>query len=125
MENINVPIMGFKRYSLNLVTHEITNGRNKIMSQRYDGRGTLITNLVNNNGKQKTVNVYDLVENTIASLEITEGSTLILAEVLLTYYSIINSEIREIGLMDVSAMVHEHVPGLSKLEIGRILSKIH
>ena len=95
------------------------------MSQRYDGRGTLITNLVNNNGKQKTVNVYDLVENTIASLQIVEGTALILSDVLMAYYRIITPEMKEAGLMDVAFLVNEQVPELSKLEIGRILQKIH
>ena len=125
MKNSNVPIVGFKRYKLNLVSQEIINGKGKIMKQRYDGRGTLITNLVDNDGKQRTVNVRDLVENTVSSLEITEGSALILSEVLLAYYEIMTSEMREVGLMDVAKKVRESVPQLELLEIGRILSRIH
>ena len=125
MKNSNVPIVGYKRYKLNLVSQEITNGKGKIMKQRYDGRGTLITNLVDNDGKQRTVNVRDLVENTVSSLEITEGSALILSEVLLAYYELMTSEMREVGLMDVAKKVRESVPQLELLEIGRILSRIH
>ena len=125
MKNSNVPIVGYKRYKLNLVSQEITNGKGKIMKQRYDGRGTLITNLVDNDGKQHTVNVRDLVENTVSSLEITEGSALILSDVLMAYYEIMTSEMREVGLMDVAKKVRESVPQLELLEIGRILSRIH
>ena len=125
MKDSNVPIVGFNRYKLNLISQEITNGRGKIMKQRYDGRGTLITNLVDNDGKQRTVIVRNLVENTVSSLEITEGSALILSDVLMAYYEVMTPEMREVGLMDVSRKVRESVPHLEILEIGRILSRIH
>ena len=95
------------------------------MKQRYDGRGTLITNLVDNDGKQRTVIVRNLVENTVSSLEITEGSALILSDVLMAYYEVMTPEMREVGLMDVARKVRESVPQLELLEIGRILSRIH
>jgi hypothetical protein len=124
-EIYNVPIDGFKKYSINTITHEITNGRGKIIKQRLDNRGTLITNLVDDSGKQRTVRITQLVEKVYSSLENKESSDAILREVLVTYYKLFDDDFKYNTLQDMSKEVAKHVHGIDIVEIGKIINKIY
>jgi hypothetical protein len=124
LKEFNVPISGFKKYNLNLLNQEITNGRGKVMKVRRDKRGTLITNLVADNGKQTTVVVKKIVKKTLQSLGKWEGSDVILSEVLVAYYNRIEYGIRNMKLIEASMNIKNELKNIPLSDIGRIIMKL-
>ena len=124
MSKFNVPIPQFGRYKLDLITQVITNKWGNVVSARTDKRGTVITNLLDDDGKQRTVNYSDMVCNTFNSIDIEPVTDSILSTVLRAYYDLITPETKDMALIEVSKLVQTQVPVVDILEIGRILAKL-
>ena len=125
MNKFNVPIPGFGKYKMNLITQEITNKWDNEVKVRYDRRGQLITNILDDQGKQRTVVFSDLVGNTFNSLTFETRSDAILPRVLVAYHHIFDDTTKSLSLQEVSRTVSGMCEGISVVEVGHILLKIH
>ena len=124
MDKNDCPIPGCDRYSVNIVTHEIRNGKGKIMSPYLDSRGRLTVQLTCEKGKRTTMIVKDLVKKMGVSVGIEPSSASIEERVLLSFYNNISTETQGITLMSWAKIIERELPSVTRLEIGRILQKI-
>jgi len=118
-----VPIIGFERYRINIVTHKIVNSRGKEVKARLDSRGTLIVNLNDKTGKQRTVVMSKLVEKMHRSLLNKEEKEDTLTRVLMVYYNLYNDSFSSYTLQHKSKEVKKQIPDVDISEIGIILNR--
>ena len=128
MKNSRANIPGYGRYKLDLISQEIVSKDGNLIQTRLSAnskKGQLVVSLTDDNDKRQTVNYLKLVKKTVESLEFTEVSVTILSKVLVAYYNRLTPEFKSLTVQEVSKDIQMELVGLSMLDIGGIIQKLH